>query len=156
MERVVPVIVGLAVDPGVHQCGYARGDGRRVTQAGMWDTLRGPIWPQILPGMSAADPAHAVSEIPQVYQGTGKGAVRSKDLVDLVVVAGRVCGFHRVTYVRPASWKGQVPKKIHHARMWRILDTEETALLKDLDVAKGLRHNVYDAVCLLLRTYGRM
>ncbi len=136
--------VTLAVDPGVHQCGYARGDGARLTAAGMHETAGRPLrW----------DHGTAVSEIPQVYQGR---KVRTSDLVDLAAAAGRVCALHSVRYYRPGSWKGQVPKKIHHARMWEKLDENETAILKALDVPKGLRHNVYDAVCLLLRAYGRM
>lgn len=70
-----------------------------------------------------------VCEKPKIYPGVP--GVDANDLVDL----GEVVGWFRsaVMHVEyrsyyPADWKGQVPKPVHHDRIWRVLTPVEQSL----------------------------
>lgn len=91
-----------------------------------------------------------VIELPQVYR-----ASRSKgdpnDLIRLAVLVGRLQQLaevrgSEVTLVQPATWKGQVPKDVHHKRLMERLCREELEKLESLH--KTYRHNALDAVGL--------
>lgn len=102
-----------------------------------------------------ACPAECVLEVPQVYsRSTSKGD--PNDLVAIAVEGGRMCSPYRTTYVKPAAWKGQVPKHIHHMRIRKILSGEEAAIIDSYPILASKRHNLLDAVGLGLRTLGRM
>ena len=73
----------------------------------------------------------------------------------LALEAGRWCGVYSTIgvvshYVEPAQWKGQVPKEIHHPRVWAALAPLEQSLVHEAcnGVAPSKRHNVLDAVGL--------
>ena len=51
--------------------------------------------------------------------------------------------------VKPAEWKGQVPKKIMNERVLSKLSAQERAIVKD-------NHNAIDAVGLGLHVLGRL
>jgi len=68
----------------------------------------------------------------------------------------RACGYV-VDYVEPLRWKGQVPKDIHHARVFAKLDDHEKAIVDECGrgIAPSKRHNMIDAVGLGLYKVGR-
>ena len=55
--------------------------------------------------------------------------------------------------VRPAAWKGNVPKAVHHARARAALAPEEVAVAYP---GGKYDHNVLDAVALALWALGRL
>lgn len=61
----------------------------------------------------------------------------------------------KVTFTKPFSWKGNVPKQIHHRRVHALLTEAEQALLSPVG-SKQYDHNVYDAVALGLWAVGRV
>ncbi len=134
----------IAVDPGVHACGVAWFDN---------GTLRACAY-TAEPLTLRYSPCECVCEIPQVY--SGDGAKKAAALIDLAVAAGRMTGQLPTKYVRPASWKGQVPKDIHHARVRAVLTPAEFAVYNAVDCPASKRHNVLDAIALGLKTLGRM
>lgn len=130
----------LAIDPG-NDLGWALFDGGTLERAG----LRNP----------PVDAAHqAIIERPQVYRSS-KSKGDPNDLITLAIGVGQMkerlesCGA-TVELVLPATWKGQIPKDIHHRRILGLLaPTEKTRLDACLSgVAAGIRHNVLDAVGL--------
>jgi hypothetical protein len=84
-----------------------------------------------------------VSEIPQVYKGSGV----AEDLIELAGIVGACSGIFAGTegcsYV-PKEWKGQTPKAIHNKRVMAKLGTEETRAIEKTPPA--LLHNVIDAI----------
>lgn len=131
------------VDPGKHASGVAWF---------RWKELRGAEYRRdpVEPG---ADWYLCVCEKPQVYAGNPE--VRTADLVDLAIAAGRMTGQLQTTYVTPASWKGSAKKAPMHERMAKILTPEEMRIVNALDCAPSLRHNVFDAICMGLKWLGR-
>lgn len=98
-----------------------------------------------------------VLEVPQVYQPS---PVPPDDLLQLVGMLGALCtvlSWRETKAYRPREWKGQVPKRVSHARIHKRLTVEETSTLNAclLDIAEGLRHNVLDAVGIALKYAGR-
>ncbi len=89
-------------------------------------------------------------EMPVIYP---KGKVPPNDVVTLAASAGRWAGRYDalavdVHYVKPAEWKGQVPKQIHHPRIWAALSARDQGVVHDSlkGVAPSKRHNVLDAI----------
>lgn len=132
----------LAIDPG-RDTGWAFFGNIRLTSCGL-----GLPWHHV-PGSD-----FVIIELPQVYR-----AAQSKgDPNDLIKVAVQV-GEHKRHYeqrgaqvrlVLPADWKGQVPKDIHHARIWSKLDAKEQEIVNEAGkgIAPSKRHNMLDAVAL--------
>ena len=138
----------VAVDPGVHACGVAEFFGGVLIHAGLTDA------PVVYQGTGCV-----VCEIPEQRGRTTN--IRMSDLIELAVAAGRMTGAvptDRVEYVTPSRWKGQLPKKIQHARMLACLYPPEieTLAMGVEPTESCLRHNIYDAVCLGLVTLERM
>ena len=131
----------FSVDPGKDACGVAEWrDG-------------GLIFVELRVHPLPASDAMCVCEKPQVYRGS---RVRTADLIDLAIAAGRMTGALGTFYVLPAAWKGQLPKKLQHERMMRALSPDERDVLASVKCAKHLLHNVFDAVSLGLVELGRL
>ncbi len=140
----------ITVDPGVHACGVAWFQGGELIRCEYRsEPLPGGLFP-----IGDMQQTTCISEIPQVY--SGDGAKKAAALIDLAVAAGRMTGQLPTKYVRPASWKGQVPKDIHHARVRAVLTPAEFAVYNAVDCPASKRHNVLDAIALGLKTLGRM
>lgn len=99
-------------------------------------------------------------ELPQVYHD--KIETDQNDLIDLAAVVGATCarfpGAEHVVYW-PAEWKGQVPKDIVHARMWKRLTPAEVAVVPRAargKVRASLLHNMYDGISIGLVDVGRL
>lgn len=93
---------------------------------------------------------HVVCEMPQTYKGS---RVSIQSLLTLSFRAGKLVGMlHEEQYclVKPAQWKGQIPKDVHHEQILRQLEVGERLLLDQClqNIPKSKHHNVYDAVGL--------
>lgn len=148
----------IAVDPGLHSCGWAvfEGFGKLPLNAGL---IR-PRLPQSAPllerareiGSSVADVARAwrVSklwvEFPVSY---GQGDSRADDIFRLCACIGAIAavagGDVEEVFVR--DWKGQLPKTVVIKRIKKILGIEACARL-------GLKDDMWDAVGIGLYKQG--
>lgn len=100
---------------------------------------------QILPGAAWAD-AMVALEWPVHYPNDPKS--NPNDLMLLSGAAGVIAGlpFAEVHTFTPITWKGQIPKDVHHKQLRLKVDT---TVLDNLDSAHGsYAHNGYDAVGL--------
>lgn len=123
----------LAIDPG-KSTGWAEfNEEKRLVVCGATDEIG------ILNGLWK--PQHVVIEYPQVYPTTP--AKQANDLIGLAIQAGEykhhfIWRGANVRLVRPAEWKGQVPKPIHNARVRTWLSPAE----KDIVAKAGEGLNV--------------
>src|SRR5437762_10619146 len=100
-----------SIDPDTSESGLATFDGEaRLTWVGWLPPFRlGPVY--------SCDVL--VIEKPRIYPGVP--GIDANDLIDLAEVVGWhratiMCGKYRSYY--PSDWKGQVPKPVHHGRIW--------------------------------------
>lgn len=135
----------LAIDPGA-DTGWAYFEKKKLTKCGL-----------------GAPPVVGVTEVliekPTLYP---RSKARSSDVITLAVRAGECGGAYgslgvAVEYVEPRTWKGQVPKDVHHARIWATLAQDERLVVDRAvsGLAPSKRHNVLDAVGLGLYGVGR-
>lgn len=93
-----------------------------------------------------------VIERPQVYVNSRRD-IDANDLIDLAKTVG-VCHLlaPEVIEVKPAEWKGQVPKRIYQKRILEALTK------KELDRVGKLvnNHNVLDAIGIGLKYFKRI
>src|SRR5262249_46591745 len=133
--RSPDTLVLLAIDPGASQ-GWARFSTNRLWQCGLG---------QPTPFLGSV---RVVIERPALYPGRSQKA-RPKDIITLTLAAGETAGRilavnpeARVEYVEPHTWKGSVPKDVHHARIWAALAEDEKSIVAAAckGVAPGKRH----------------
>jgi hypothetical protein len=108
---------------------------------------------------------HVVYELPQIYPGQRQKA-RPNDVILTGVRTGLVVGAivksasptAYVIGIEPAEWKGQMPKRVHHERVKKVLSEAEADLVQSAcsKLPNGLRHNVMDAVALGLHALQRI
>jgi len=98
-------------------------------------------------------------ESPVIYP---RSKVPPNDIVKLARDAGRWAGIYevhavQVNFIEPATWKGQVPKEIHHKRIRASLNGYEKEILAAAleGISPGKQHNVLDAVGIGLWARGR-
>lgn len=134
-----------SVDPGVHRCAVALWAGNGLRGVGWWTKgdCKGSL--------------PLVIEVPQVY-GTRSQKGRQSDIVDLAVAAGMCASAlasptytSSVYMVRPMTWKGQVPKRIHQQRILDSLTPYEIS-----QIPEGGRKDTLDAIGIGLWALGRM
>lgn len=163
----------LAIDPGIRGCGVAcfagsGADARLYGAAYIESPVRtGALDCAACVAMARAVVAYCawstpggfqqvVCEWPQVYTG-GKMKGDPNDLPPLAGVDCAICALYPnaelITYL-PAQWKGQAPKDVTAARAKAKLTAEELTAVW-LPSAKGLQHNVWDAVAIGLHHLGR-
>jgi len=132
----------LAVDPG-RDLGWALFDSsHQFEEGGVRD----------LPDREAI--GRAIIERPQVYRAS-KSKGDPNDLITLAIGVGQVkerleSRGVTVELVLPTTWKGQIPKEIHHRRIVELL-TEKEGLRLNACLSRhsaGIRHNLLDAVGL--------
>ena len=147
----------ISIDPGVRTAGFALWDGAYLHRAGLLRSDRitiEPPWVTLYEEsfrLTQFSPfTEIVIERPQVYVRRGKGD--PNDLIALALAAGLIVGTllvehprAKVTEYLPATWKGQVPKKIMVERIKKGL-TEGEHKRVNLPTAASLAHNVWDAV----------
>ena len=166
----------IAIDPGLRAPGCAVFEDKRLIWASCVHTgdvgTRGPLqWAavaeavlgEVWKALPVPDEAPALLvEQPQVY---AHGTADPADLIELAASLGACVGmlsghYHvsEATAYLPREWKGQIPKKVHHLRIQKVLTgAEEAALKKGLKgVPLNLRHNALDAVGIGLKYFGRI
>lgn len=108
------------------------------------------------PRSSRAHIASAISSVliesPVIYPHS---KANPNDIIRLAVNAGTWAGRYEmlgacVEFVEPSRWKGQVPKDIHHGRVWSALTPEEQKIVDSAVKSRpaSKRHNILDAVGL--------
>ena len=155
----------LAIDPGrdqgwsVYHVTMALGPSGKPTFSGstLVNCGLGDVPPQALP----ESPLGVVIEKPEVYADRAMWKGDPNNLVTLGIRVGRALeryGEGKTTLVLPKTWKGQVPKEVHHARAKTKLTEIELARLARCvgRVAVSKQHNVLDAVALGLWYLGRL
>jgi hypothetical protein len=166
----------LAIDPGLRQCGVSIFEGTSLHGAWLARSRvlkdRGPkawfamaekvfeSWLQRAPARGYL--VHSlVVEVPQVYwraRRRGKaGGGNAADLIELAGVVGAISSLapvlNRVHFL-PRKWKGQVPKKVHNARVMKRLSSAEQGFIEPTPAS--LLNNVIDSVGLGLFHLGRL
>jgi hypothetical protein len=92
--------------------------------------------------------AHCIIEYPRIYQ---RSVGDPNDIRDLAYSVGKYSTiFTNTRLVEPREWKGQVPKKIHNARVLAAMTGEEKARMTYKN------HNVIDAIGIGLWFMRRM
>lgn len=138
----------LAIDPG-NKTGWAIFYDGFLDVCGVWskDLMLG--WkPPLKFDM-------VIIEEPQAYQGRrAKG--KPQDILDLAIYVGKLEEHFRpftksIKSVKPARWKGQLDKKLCHARAKAKLSERELGIVE----VANLDHNGMDAVALGLWALGR-
>lgn len=146
------------VDPGVHFSGVA------------WLTRRQLCAAEYRPAaepLPRYDSTVCVCERPKVYdeetQARMGRRIKSKDIEDLLIAAGRMTGNIPTEYLYAVQWKGTARKDPMHRRAMGtatrrgiLSEVERTIIecaLTNVPVAE--HHNVYDAVCMGLKYLGR-
>lgn len=139
-------MVLIAVDPGTEQAGvavFSEGhlvEAHLIVEAGYTKEQR--AWRAACQiGKRLVPNADLIVEYPQIYAKVSK--VDPDDILALTLVVGGVLSLHGGgELVRPAQWKGQVPKKVMVNRILKNLSEEERKILKTVKD----NHNVVDAV----------
>lgn len=142
------------VDPGKHASGVAW-FADRVLERVEYRLACAPLDPletPLRPWCCVCEKPRVRSEAEQRRDGR---RIRSSDIEDLLIAAGRMTGQLPTEYVSVAAWKGTAKKGPMHARLPRILSRAELTIVESLDCAPARRHNVYDAICLGLKWLGR-
>lgn len=106
----------------------------------------------------------ALIEIPQVYprspdETEATHVAKANDCIQVTRAVGQweqVCAPQPTWLVLPRTWKKQVDKRVHNARVLDRLSAAELALLTALRLPESKRHNVIDAIGLGLWALGRM
>jgi hypothetical protein len=145
--RVIPTVV--AIDPG-KDLGWAFFADGVLFACG----LAGEPRIEIFDGAEIV-----VCEEPQIYR---RARARPDDLIKLTRIVGRceelarACGA-TFNVVKPARWKGQVPKEICHRRLEAKLSKLERSVLEAdaAGVPARKRHNVLDAIGIGMWRLGR-
>ena len=136
----------IAIDPGAIS-GWALFREGSLIFAAYVDQITLSNFPPTVPV-----PGRVIIERPVIYP-FGMGNADPDDLIKLAILVGELRGFYiRLLYavelVKPRTWKGTVPKKIHNARVLAKLTPEELALLPKRPRAKDYDHNMVDAIGL--------
>ncbi len=139
----------VSIDPGV-TTGWALWNLRGLVACGLGDPR---VCPRhvVVPRADDEDVIHDVwIESQRIYPHSHADP---NDILKLAQDAGRWAGIYAAVgveafYVEPSTWKGQVPKAIHHPRIWGALTAPEQAIVASAGkgVAPSKRHNMMDAV----------
>lgn len=154
------------MDPGVRSLGAARWDSRRLTRV---IVSRSPK------SRTVADAVHDHREaLLRAQMGEADEGViehmqyrpqdsTPQDLIDVQAVGCTVIGSiaRHVLFLKPTSWKGTIPKRVHHKRIVGQLDEQEIRVLGDLydrvlnGKTRGNDKEALDAIGLGLFHLGR-
>ena len=133
----------MSVDPGTKATGWAVWEDRAMVLCGL---ARGRNWLQTVRAMPRIEVTDLWLEDQQIYRNSG---VDAHSLLAVSRVVGAVA-FHvpakKVELVRPATWKGQVPKEICNRRTYSRLTPSEKILVELANCSESLKHNLLDAV----------
>ena len=139
----------VAIDPGVHQTGWAVFENDRLINAGMAPSLD-------LFSFLPSQVFKMVIEKPEKYPDkhiTHRDIDKLLGLVAFISDQAKQQGW-RVEAVKPSRWKGQVPKAVHQNRIKAAMKRGEGAAVTW--PAPYLCHNVFDAIGIGLFACGRL
>lgn len=140
----------ISIDPGVKALGWATWGCGGLERAGLSRTIERDLGRAIAGHLANLEdigpcPESAVEHM--TYRPTDS---TPQDLINVEAVGCAVgCSkAHRMCLYTPSTWKGSIPKYIHHARIVDVLSDNET---RTLDWAlrgcpKGHRKEILDAV----------
>ncbi len=144
----------LAIDPG-RDTGWALFRAMdQLLACGVGDPRKfGPGWP-VGAGHLQAAVQTVIIERPTIYTSRNmKGD--PNDIVTLAIGVGEYKEYFqsrgaRVSMIEPRSWKGSLPKDVHHARVWGELGDSDKNVVAESGrlVAPSKRHNMLDAIAL--------
>ena len=157
----------LAVDPGTHSTGWARFEGGTMVAAGVALGGTGAQPARVVATARAVELANGsptgldelVVEYPQVHKYGSAAKADPDDLLALALVAGAVLQTYpdaRARLVRPAQWKGQVPKAVMGRRVMEHLTPPERGVVDAVAMAHKPDHNMLDAIGIGLWHLGRL
>lgn len=156
----------IAIDPGKNGLGVCCLDESTLIAAA-WLTARPQIQPTSLGAWPTSlgcaletwisrldrDIIASIIERPQTYR-TALQKGDQKDVHDLSIIVG-VCAYvlrdAYPAFTTPREWKGQTPKSVTAHRVDAVLTPSERERITWPSAA--LRHNVYDAIHLALKTF---
>ena len=143
----------VAIDPGARYFAYAIYHRGELTHAGYSASDRVDSIP-LIPG----NRYEWIMEKPRKYRAFEKAHA---DLDRLLATLKRIKKLaderdEVVTEVAPSAWKGQVPKKVHHERLWPRYTKKEQAVLVAPPGTEGYAHDVHDASALGAGYIGRV
>lgn len=147
----------ISVDPGACT-GWAYWRSNKLVSCGVCSP---EDFKRIVPPEAFITSKVGIIELPQVYKVS---KAPPKDIVRLAVRVGILTekmlagGIPEVIELCPTTWKGQVPKEVHHARLFAKLSPAEQEVVRKCGqgIAPSLRNNMLDAVGLgLYRVMGK-
>lgn len=148
---MTPVSTLLAIDPGTKKLGWAFFASGMLVRCGtsrVTGTCLGDLAARHAANLPSA--LEGICELMTVYAGASQKGDQN-DLVRVATVGAQVVAIKTdmARFVEPRTWKGQVPKGIHHDRI--------REKLKDVEkmVAKNAAMDTMDAIGLGLYHLGR-
>jgi hypothetical protein len=146
----------LSIDPGIRGVGLAYFVGPRLVYANYvanpvtsgggpaaWFAMADAVYSDLKVREYRVD--HYVVELMQIYGGRGPGD--PNDLLELAGVGsaiGAALPIKRATGWRPRTWKGQIPKAVHHPLILAQLEPDEVAAI--VEKRKTYVEHVVDAI----------
>lgn len=156
----------LTIDPGSKGLAWAEWQGATMLSCGLHITEQVDIEDR---AQDHADyfRAEAFARVVverMTHYSTGQARdAKANDLLDLQLIGAYVAGKSiepdgRILFVRPAEWKGQVPKDVMGRRIFaKLSDTEKERYGNETHrIRPSLRHNVLDAIGIGLWFFGRL
>lgn len=158
-----------AVDPGTQDAGLAVFRDKRLVAAWHIRAVGATLEARVRSAVSqmlvlvdsgvpreVGEPLGAVCEMPQVYKHGPGAQVDPDSILSLtLVVGGLLCGSAPLEWrlVKPAGWKGQVPKRVMNSRVLGKLENDERELVRR---QANDNHNTLDAVGIGLWALSRL
>lgn len=160
----------MGIDPGRQALSWSFFVHKELVGAGLVRSKEGlPLGQQALHFSEQLPPGAHICIVERMFQYPSHSRKDSRqrqdalanDLLDLQAIAGIVAGrtgAERIHYLTAHEWKGTVPKEVTKHRVEKALQPWELAVYAEslLKVPGGLRHNVIDAIGLVLRYLRRM
>ncbi len=141
--RRASILLMMSVDPGTKATGWAIWDRNAMVLCGL---ARGKNWIHTVREVPKMQVERLWLEDQQIYRNSN---VDAHSLLAVSRVVGALA-FHvpadQVELVRPAAWKGQVPKDVCNRRTHARLTPAEKVLLELAKCPKSLEHNLMDAI----------
>jgi len=157
---------GVSLDPGKWKMGLCLSHQGTITHAmpvhvvGPWSVeLAAKSVFAVVEDALGFVPLNWTIEHPRVYPGQGRVA-SAENVEELEDLAKGLKGYlkplgAKVVLARPATWKGQVPKEVHHRRVMRELSQAEQLLVEAWEDHPA-HLDVLDAVGIELWALGRV
>lgn len=154
--------VTLTIDPGVYAIAWAIGYNGFLHDCGYYYTSKNLA-------ESAKKAKHFIKDLLSNYTNCEKKLyiekptiqrsrnINQQDVINLLFIANACAVLPNTIMVKPATWKGTVPKEIHQPRITGLLTHEETMIYTHCRTGdKELDHNIVDAIGIFLWSQKRL